>query len=185
LVISEGFSLPIEIAGKSGCIDEFNLTATQKPETDGIGKTRAGNPPHTGRTRSVGMPGPSREEPLQRRRFGAPQGSRQGTGEVVPTMMHFSCDICGKQMLPGARAHFVLKMEVYAATDPAQLTEDDLDPDHLEEISQLLAEEEATAEEVVPAYKKLRYDLCQSCHKRFLSDPLGREAAQKFDFSEN
>jgi hypothetical protein len=100
-------------------------------------------------------------------------------------MMHFSCDLCGKQMLPGARTRYVVKLEVFAANDPAELTEEDLDEDHLEEISQVLSEDEAAGEDLAPAFKKLRYDLCQNCHKKFLSDPLGRESAQKFDFSEN
>ena len=60
-------------------------------------------------------------------------------------MMHFSCDICGKQMLPKNQARYVVQMEVFAATDPSELTEDDLDPDHLEEISQILADEDKTS----------------------------------------
>ena len=100
-------------------------------------------------------------------------------------MMHFSCDLCGKQMLSGSRSRYVVKMEVYAANDPAEITEEDLDADHLEEVSQILSDDEAAGEDIPPAFKKLRYDLCQSCHKKFLSDPLGRESAQKFDFSEN
>ena len=33
--------------------------------------------------------------------------------------------------------------------------------------------------------RELRYDLCPECRKKFVRDPLGKEAAQKFDFSEN
>jgi hypothetical protein len=98
-------------------------------------------------------------------------------------MLHFSCDLCGKDLLPDTDSHYVVKMEVFAAQHPAELTEDDLDADHLEEISQILTEEGPDAEPI-PAFKKLRYDLCPSCHKKFLNDPLGREAL-KFDFSEN
>ena len=36
-----------------------------------------------------------------------------------------------------------------------------------------------------PVYKKFRYDLCPECHKKFVRDPLSKEPAQKFDFSEN
>jgi hypothetical protein len=112
--------------------------------------------------------------------------SWQGTEEGGADMMHFSCDLCGKQMASGARARFIVKMEVFAANDPAELTEEDLDSDHLDEISQVLSDDETAAdEELAPAYKKLRYDLCPACHKKFLGDPLGRETANKFDFSEN
>jgi hypothetical protein len=98
-------------------------------------------------------------------------------------MMHFSCDLCGKDLLNKSPAHYVVKMEVFAAHDPSELTEDDLDIDHLEEIGQLLTEDGPEAEPT-PAFKKLRYDLCSSCHARFLADPLGREL-QKFQFSAN
>jgi hypothetical protein len=97
-------------------------------------------------------------------------------------MLHFSCDLCGKD-LADVDSRYVVKVEVYAAHDPAELTEDDLDADHLEEIGQILSEESSDCEPA-PAFKKLRYDLCSACHKKFLADPLGREA-QKFDFSEN
>ena len=34
-------------------------------------------------------------------------------------MLHFSCDICGKDMTPGGATRYVVKMEAFAATDPA------------------------------------------------------------------
>src|SRR3954469_17456456 len=99
-------------------------------------------------------------------------------------MLHYSCDLCGKDLTDGNDGRYVLNMELFAAHDPGEITEADLDDDHLEEMGQLLREAEDTDLEPAPAYKKLRYDLCPSCHQKFLADPLGREA-QKFDFSEN
>lgn len=102
-------------------------------------------------------------------------------------MQHFSCDWCGKEMLPDTDRRFIVKMEIYAAHDPAELTDDDLDDDHLESLSELLQQIEDTGDdegEIAPTYKKIRLDLCPSCHKRFLRDPLNKESA-KFDFSEN
>jgi hypothetical protein len=98
-------------------------------------------------------------------------------------MVHFSCDLCGKDLLDGTDARYIVQIEVYAAHDPNEITDEDLDADHLEEIGQLLSDESADAEPT-PAFKKLNYDLCPACHKKFLADPLGREA-QKFDFSQN
>jgi hypothetical protein len=102
-------------------------------------------------------------------------------------MVHVTCDLCGKELMPGDDHGYVVKIEVYASHDPTELTEGDLDEDHMEEVSQLLQdmEENLTDVELTPAYKNFRYDLCPTCHKKFLRDPLGREAAQKFDFSEN
>ncbi len=101
-------------------------------------------------------------------------------------MLHFTCDLCGKEMLPGDDHRYVVRMEVYAAHDPAELTEADLDEDHMELVSQMLADEEhADPDATAPAFKKFRYDLCPECHKKFLRDPLNKESAQKFHFSEN
>ena len=99
-------------------------------------------------------------------------------------MLHFSCDLCGKDLTDGRDSRYVVRMEVYAAADPAQLTDADLSDDQLEAVGQLLRDGDDADQEPAPAYKKLQYDLCPGCHKKFLADPLNREA-QKFDFSEN
>lgn len=99
-------------------------------------------------------------------------------------MLHFSCDLCGKDLTDGTDARYVVRMEVYPASDPGQLTDADLSDDNLEAVSELLRDTDETDLEPVPAFQSLRYDLCPACHKKFLADPLGREA-QKFDFSEN
>jgi hypothetical protein len=105
-------------------------------------------------------------------------------------MLHITCDLCGKELRAG-QDHYVVKIEVFASHDPAQLTEADLEEDHMEAVSQLLREmddQEAT-DAVEPARHNLRYDLCPECRQRYLRDPLNKElnkeASQKFDFSEN
>ena len=71
--------------------------------------------------------------------------------EEPTAMLHFSCDICGKDLDPEGSARYVVKMEAFAATDPAQLTDDDLDTDHVEEMAQLLNEIE-DGETTAPKY---------------------------------
>ena len=100
-------------------------------------------------------------------------------------MQHFTCDVCGKPMTPGDDRRYVVKMDVFAAHDPAELTEADLDTDNMEEVSQMLSEEAADAADLAPTFKQFRYDLCPTCHAKFLRDPLNKESAQKFHFSEN
>ena len=103
-------------------------------------------------------------------------------------MLHVTCDLCGKELHPGDDHRYVVKIEVYAAHDPAEITEADLDDDHMEAVSQLLreADEDFTEpEDLTSPYKNFRYDLCPECHKKFVRDPLSKEPAQKFDFSEN
>jgi hypothetical protein len=98
-------------------------------------------------------------------------------------MLHFSCDICGKDLTPNGAARYVVKMEAFAATDP----DDDLDADHVEEMAQILNEMDDGEEgpELLPACQKMRFDLCAACARKFIKDPLGRETASRFDFSEN
>src|SRR5437660_4653814 len=106
-------------------------------------------------------------------------------------MLHVTCDLCGKELRPGDDHRYVVKIEVFAAHDPAEITEADLDDDHMEAVSQLLREaDDAFAEtedvaQLAPPYKNFRYDLCPGCQKRFVRDPLSKEVSQKFDFSEN
>src|SRR5437763_13072741 len=104
-------------------------------------------------------------------------------------MLHITCDVCGKELTQGDDHRYVVKVEVFAAHDPLAITEAHLDEDHLEAVSQLLRAEEDTGltdpDLAAPQYKNFRYDLCPECHKKFVRDPLGKEAAQKFDFSEN
>jgi hypothetical protein len=102
-------------------------------------------------------------------------------------MLHVTCDLCGKELRPGDD-HHVVKIEIFAAHDPAEITEADLDDDHMEAVSELLREMEDSLEDpdvAEPPHRHFRYDLCPGCRKRFVRDPLGKEAAQKFDFSEN
>jgi hypothetical protein len=102
-------------------------------------------------------------------------------------MMHFSCDVCGKDIRAGEDQRYVIKIEAFAAEDPAELTEADLEDDHLAEVSELLQElEDADEEMELPAAsKQFRYDLCCDCHKRFVRDPLSKEHQHKLYFSKN
>jgi hypothetical protein len=81
----------------------------------------------------------------------------------------------------------VVKIEAFAARDPREITEADLEADHLEAISEILREMEdnPTAVELAEPTKNFRYDLCYNCHQRFVRDPLGRGQLEKLNFSEN
>jgi len=103
-------------------------------------------------------------------------------------MLHVTCDLCGKEFRQGDDHRYVVKIEVFAAHNPAELTEADLDEDHMEAVSQLLQDMEeglADPELAEPATQNFRYDLCPHCRSKFARDPLGKEGAQKFHFSEN
>jgi hypothetical protein len=77
-------------------------------------------------------------------------------------MIHHSCDLCKRTIDTEQDVRYVVKMEVYAALDPA-LDETDNDRDGLQEVQ----------------------DLCPECRKKFLKQPLGRAPVKQFDFSQN
>jgi hypothetical protein len=99
-------------------------------------------------------------------------------------MLHFSCDLCGQHL--GDR-RFVVKVEVYAAFDPEELDEEDLEADNLQEVADMIQEMENTGKSDLEdlGAKRFRFDLCSKCHHVFINDPLGRETLRRLNFSEN
>jgi hypothetical protein len=129
---------------------------------------------------------PERRFPSARIAGGLSPGDGSRHYEGFRVMLRITCDSCGKELRAG-EDRYVVKIEVFAAHDPAELTEADLDEDHMEAVSQLIQqmEDEEVPQALEPASRHLRYDLCPECRKRYLRDPLSKETAQKFDFSEN
>lgn len=100
-------------------------------------------------------------------------------------MVHFSCDQCGKELRPGEDDRFVIKIEAVPALDPSELTEADLDEDHMEAVSELLCDLEDDPSILDEPRKSFRYDLCEDCYHRYVQDPLGKENTHKLYFSKN
>jgi hypothetical protein len=102
-------------------------------------------------------------------------------------MIHFTCDLCGKPLLADEQTRYVVKIEVYAAYDPMEVSSEDAEGDHSEEMNALIEHMKGMsaqdAEEQV--YKKFRFDLCPSCQARFLKDPLFRVARKQVRFGDN
>ncbi len=102
-------------------------------------------------------------------------------------MLHITCDLCGKELHPEEDVHYVVRIEAFPSRDPREITEADLEDDHLEAISKILQEMEDNPEAAPLAEptKNFRYDLCGKCHLRYVRDPLGRGQLEKLNFSEN
>ena len=100
-------------------------------------------------------------------------------------MIHFSCDCCKRPLDPQCDLRYVVRMEIYAATEDDE--EFDGDRDHLQEIQDILEGlyDDGDGEPAGDVYRQLRFDLCNDCRQRFLSDPMGRKLATQFDFSKN
>ena len=102
-------------------------------------------------------------------------------------MVHFTCDLCGKDLTASGDPRYVVKIEAFPGFDPTQLTADDLDDDPMEAVAELLRrDEELSARDASePLHKGFRFDLCPACHEKFVKDPLGKDALRIFDFSKN
>ena len=98
-------------------------------------------------------------------------------------MIHFSCDACGKEISSNDQRYLV-KMETHPAHDPAEITDDDLDDDHLEQVAEALRDLE-DCDDIEDPRKSFRFDLCCDCHQKFVSNPLGKEHNSKLLFSKN
>ena len=102
-------------------------------------------------------------------------------------MIHFTCDMCGKVLLADEDTRYVVKVEVYAAYDPMELTSKDLQDDRTEEMQDLLDEMADIDPEVLEdqVHKTFRFDLCPECHAAYLKDPLGRATRLRARFGQN
>jgi hypothetical protein len=103
-------------------------------------------------------------------------------------MMHFSCDLCGKDLTPEGTPRIVVKMEAFAVNVPPQLREEDVQDDHVEAMAHFLRDLEAGIVQEpppIPEHKQMRFDLCTECYRRFLQDPLRRDAWARFNLSSN
>ena len=91
-------------------------------------------------------------------------------------MIHYSCDLCGKD-LPAGTPRYVVRIEVFAAAEP-----DQNDPDLLDKPDQVIQEmlqkmEQMSLKEIEDGnYRIFRYDLCRGCQAKFLDNPLTNTA---------
>jgi hypothetical protein len=95
--------------------------------------------------------------------------------------------MCGKTLLAEEDARYVVKVEVYAACDPLEVTEKDLEADRSEEVQRLLDEmADMDAEDLEDqVFKTFRFDLCPECHAAYLKDPLSRTMRVRARFRHN
>jgi len=102
-------------------------------------------------------------------------------------MIRYYCDICKQELDPEDDLRYVVKLEVYAAFDHAAVDEDDADCNHLQEIQDILEQLDDAEDDRIggDVYQQLRFDLCPRCRRKFLENPLGREVAKAFNFSNN
>ncbi len=89
-------------------------------------------------------------------------------------MDRLTCDRCGRGLLLDAPVRYEVDIQVKAAYDPLELTEEDLAGAEAELkrlIERLKTYSPDAAQDEV--YRRFRFDLCATCQTSYLKDPLG------------
>jgi len=102
-------------------------------------------------------------------------------------MIHYSCDRCKRTIDTALETRHIVKIEVQAALDSPATEERDDDRDHLAEIHEMLESLDLDDEQAYEEheYRKLSFDLCPDCYRKYIQDPLGSESPLHVDFSHN
>jgi hypothetical protein len=102
-------------------------------------------------------------------------------------MIHYSCDRCKRLIDTEEELRYTVKLEVCAAMEPAAADELQDDRDHLLEVHEILERLDANEDNNIgdDIYQKKHFDLCSSCYRDFIKNPLGREQQVQLGFSQN
>ena len=95
--------------------------------------------------------------------------------------MKLACDLCGKTLMADEDVRYVVRIEVFAAADPMELTEEDLKQDLRKALRELIVSMERMDPEKVQdgVYRSFHFELCPACQKEYLKDPLrGKVSAE-------
>jgi hypothetical protein len=89
-------------------------------------------------------------------------------------MNHRTCDLCGQELLKSSEIRYEVKIEVKAAYDPLNVTDEDLAQDFREEIARVLRQLEglSVAEAQDQVYRVFQFDLCLACQRAYIRKPL-------------
>jgi hypothetical protein len=86
--------------------------------------------------------------------------------------------MCGKGLLVDEDVRYEVTIEVKSAYDPMEITDEDLKKDHITEIKRLLQQMAGMDQQELEdeVYKVFKFDLCRTCQKKFLKNPLLKSA---------
>ena len=89
-------------------------------------------------------------------------------------MIQLTCHICGKTLLLDEDVRYTVKIEVFAAYDPLEITAEDLEKDYRKELRELVERmKEMDPEEAQDSvYRMFTFQLCPKCQKEYIKDPL-------------
>jgi hypothetical protein len=89
-------------------------------------------------------------------------------------MITHLCDRCGRPM-DAKDTRYVARIQVVAASDPLEISAEDLQVDHSNEIDHLLRQCAGMTEEELmqDVFVEFKFDLCRKCQRAYIANPLG------------
>ena len=92
-------------------------------------------------------------------------------------MVHgFTCDRCNGTLLLDSDVRYVVRIEIFAAYDPMEIAPSDLNRDCRAEMGDLIARMETMDPEELQdqVHRHFQFDLCPTCQREYLENPLGQ-----------
>jgi hypothetical protein len=91
----------------------------------------------------------------------------------VPEMIRYTCDGCSRE-IPPKTLRYRVTIDVRAAYDKLEIGLAELVRDHRQELLKLIDSLSTKSPDEVEqsVYKKLKLDLCPSCQKAYINDPM-------------
>ena len=101
-------------------------------------------------------------------------------------MIHYSCDRCKRLIELDEEIRYSVKIEVQVALDSSEFEAQE-EREHLEELHEILERLDDSEKEEISefAYQVRRFDLCSSCHREYIRNPLAAGTTAAVGFSEN
>jgi len=93
-------------------------------------------------------------------------------------MNHTVCDLFSQELLRGNTVRYEVKIEVKAAYDPLNVTDEDLGQDFNTEFAKVLLQLDGISTEDAQAqvYRLFEFDLCPACQRSYVANPLRKES---------
>jgi len=84
------------------------------------------------------------------------------------------CDLCGKELQKDSELRYEVKIEIKAAYDPLNVTDQDLAKDFRQEIAKVLQQLQGLSivEAQDQVYRLFHFDLCPACQREYVRNPL-------------
>lgn len=101
---------------------------------------------------------------------------------ATPLARRFLCGECGRRISSTPSAHGVVNLEGWCVGTDLVEAHESLSDGGAEGAEDIEVSWESEDEHAPPNCDRARFDLCPTCYRQFISDPLGRDRRATFDF---